>query len=469
MLTFKKLTIEDKDLLHSYYNSCSFESCEYSVGIKLFWSKFYPYEYALSKDGALIVKYEESGNTVFEVPVSKDGKEIDGALDEIDDYCINNYIVPVFSDVPEDLIGLFVKRYNFTKIENYREAEDYIYKTEDLRGFKGKHYSGQRNHINKFRSLYPDYQYRELRPNEDLSDFWEKYYGDNTDDSPSFRAEKVVAMDMAKSFSMFDSFVSGAIEVNGRVAAFCIGEILGNRVIVHIEKALREYEGIYPLLVSEFLAHIPDEAEFVNREDDSSDRGLRISKLQYRPIRLLSKYVVLLQSELLYVDEVPCIAAQRLLLDEIKPEDASVYQVICLDDERNKYWGYDYRDDLEEEYKEKLPDDYFLKVVQKDFENRICLNFAVRLDGKMIGEVVLYAADYKGGIEIGCRLLKEYEGRGFGREAMLAASDWAIYKAGFRKIKAKCFRENTASFRMLSSFMKKFGEDETFFYFEKTY
>ena len=32
---------------------------------------------------------------------------------------------------------------------------------------------------------------------------------------------------------------------------------------------------------------------------------------------------------------------------------------------------------------------------------------------------------------------------------------------------AKCYKENAASFRMLSSCMRKSGEDETFFYFNK--
>lgn len=485
MLDFRKITFEDKDLLQEYYACCPYESCEYSVGIKLFWRKFYPYEIAVSSDGSLIVKYTDSVNTVFEMPVTKGGGSIDAALDEIDEYCMKNAIVPVFSDVPEDFIQTFVKRYNFTKIENYRGASDYIYRLEDLRDFKGRHYSGQRNHINKFKSLYPDHLLRQLQPDEDLSVFFARYYGEKSGDAISFNQEKEVAFEMAKNVSNFPFFRSLAIEVGGELAAFCIGEILGNRVIVHVEKALREYEGIYPYMVSEFLAGLPEGIEYVNREDDSYDKGLRTSKLQYRPCALVSKYVVLLQSELLYVEDYPEILTERLVLNEIKQEDASVYQDICLDDDRNKYWGYDYRDDLEDEYRnnlekndrntaewdsaQKLPQDYFLRVAQNDFAERICLNLAVRKDGRMIGEVVLYEADYKGCIEIGCRLLEECEGRGYGREAMLAAADWAIYKAGFRKIKAKCYKENTPSFKMLSSFMKKTGEDSTFYYFEKAF
>ena len=49
-------------------------------------------------------------------------------------------------------------------------------------------------------------------------------------------------------------------------------------------------------------------------------------------------------------------------------------------------WGYDYRQDL----KGELTEDYFLSVARRDFAARRAVNFAVRLDRQLIGEVVLY-------------------------------------------------------------------------------
>jgi len=62
----------------------------------------------------------------------------------------------------------------------------------------------------------------------------------------------------------------------------------------------------------------------------------------------------------------------------------------------------------------------FFNVARRDFENHLAVNFDVRLEGKLIGEAV-----------------------------------------------AKCFKKNQASYQTLSSCMRKNGEDETFFYFEK--
>lgn len=49
-----------------------------------------------------------------------------------------------------------------------------------------------------------------------------------------------------------DMFVSGGFTLNGEIISFCLSEICGETLIDHIEKALTDYEGIYPATVQEF-------------------------------------------------------------------------------------------------------------------------------------------------------------------------------------------------------------------------
>ena len=91
----------------------------------------------------------------------------------------------------------------------------------------------------------------------------------------------------------------------------------------------------------------------------------------------------------------------------------------------------------------------------------------MRLDGKFIGEAVLYRFNYRGDTELGCRILPEYAGKGYGTEAFSAVADWGLYKVHLNRVVAKCFHENAASKKMLSSCMRPVGQDDTFFYFEK--
>ena len=54
----------------------------------------------------------------------------------------------------------------------------------------------------------------------------------------------------------------------------------------------------------------------------------------------------------------------------------------------------------------------------------------------------------------------------YGTEAF-AAAEGGLYGLLLERVVAKCYKENTASYHMLSSCMRKTGEDDTFFYFEK--
>ena len=130
----------------------------------------------------------------------------------------------------------------------------------------------------------------------------------------------------------------------------------------------------------------------------------------------------------------------------------------------NRLWGYDWHKD----YDGSPMEEYFLSVAREDFRLRRCVNFAVRLGEDFIGEAVLYNPDWQGGMELGCRIAPAYAGRGYGTEAFAAAADWALYGLGLARVVAKCFKENGPSYKMLSSCMRETGQDETYFYFEKT-
>lgn len=207
-----------------------------------------------------------------------------------------------------------------------------------------------------------------------------------------------------------------------------------------------------------------DGSQWVNREDDAADRGLRTSKLQYGPAKLAGKFCFEPMNELQrHVSKIPELKTERLTLSALTEEDIPAYNALVLDGERNRWWGYDDVAGLGAPVEERS----FYNVAARDFENRLAVNFAVRLDGKLIGEAVLYRFDYRGGAELGCRIDKAYAGNGYGTEAFAAVAEWGLYEAQLARVVAKCFKENAASYKMLSSCMRKNGEDETFFYFEK--
>lgn len=466
MLEFKPIQVKSVPRLRKYYSKCDYRLCEYSVGVKLMWRQHWHPAYAESHGCLVVLNQSHHFGHIFDYPVPLPGVgDVDAALNDIDDWCRENGVAPVFGVVPEEEREHLMDRYPYTVVDNDRLWQDYLYRAEDLMTFAGRRYSGQRNHINKFRKLYPTAVYRPItREDADkVEAFWEEFH-------QIFNKEQALAkMEVCSARKLMRQVgkpwvKAGAIELDGKFIAISLGEICGDTLVCHIEKGLPQYEGVYPTMVQSFAAANAEGLRWINREDDAGDRGLRTSKLQYLPTELGAKVRIRARNELAYLDQIPLLASERLTLDALTEADKADYNRLCLDDERNRWWGYDYRKDL----KGELTEDYFLEVARNDFQNKLAVNFAVRLDGRFIGEAVLYNFDYKGAAELGCRILPEYAGNGYGAEAFRRAAEWSLYQLGLYRLKGKCHKENEASRKMLSACMRSDGEDETFFYFEKT-
>lgn len=466
MLEFKPIQVKNVPRLRKYYSKCEYRLCEYSVGVKLMWRQHWHPAYAESHGCLVVLNQSHHFGHIFDYPVPLPGVgDVDAALDDIDDWCRENGMAPIFGVVPEEEREHMMERYPYTVVDNDRLWQDYLYRAEDLMTFAGRRYSGQRNHINKFRKLYPTAVYRQItREDADkVEAFWGEFHQIFNKEQALAKMEACSARKLMRQVGK-PWVKAGAIELDGKFIAISLGEICGNTLVCHIEKGLPQYEGVYPTMVQSFAAANAQGLQWINREDDAGDRGLRTSKLQYLPTELGAKVRIRVRNELAYLDQVPLLASERLTLDALTEADKADYNRLCLDDERNRWWGYDYRKDL----KGDLTEDYFLDVARNDFQNKLAVNFAVRLDGRFIGEAVLYNFDYKGAAELGCRILPEYAGNGYGAEAFRRAAEWSLYQLGLYRLKGKCYKENEASRKMLSACMRSDGEDETFFYFEKT-
>ena len=465
MLQFQELTAEHGAHLRPYYERCDYRLCEYSLGVKLMWRGHLHPAFAEAA-GCLIIRNVIDGDTVFDYPIPGPEGDTDAALAAIEGYCAAKGLPLSLSVVPEDKLPGLCLRYPRFRVTNERVWKDYLYHTEELASFAGRRYSGQRNHINKFRRDYPDAEFTPLTDPDDprLAAFWTDYEAEFHKTGPLAVKELELAKEM---FSLLRTgwFCAGGMLAEGRLVAVCLAERCGPTLVDHIEKALYSHAGAYPALVQAFAAHYGQGCLWCNREDDARDKGLRMSKLQYLPQELGGKVRIDVGTELDGLTRIPVIKSERLTLTPLRPADRDSYNALCLDDDRNRWWGYDYRADLGDA---PLTDDYFLSVARADFAARRAVNFAVRRKGKLIGEVVLYNPDFRGGFEQGCRIAPAYAGHGYGTEAFAAAADWALYHLGLARVVAKCFKENEASRRMLSASMRPSGEDETYFYFEKT-
>lgn len=195
--------------------------------------------------------------------------------------------------VPESLCSLLQEILpNRIKIEETPEQWEYIYLTEELATLSGRRFDSKRNHLNTFLREYGE-DYRPIGDSNllELIEFqkeWCKWRG--CKDSPALAAEGEILCDIFKSWGLFPNLIGGMLYSHSEIVAFSIGEVLDeNTVVVHFEKGKPGIRGVYQAINNCFVRYECKDFEFVNREQDLGEKGLRKAKESYHPIKFLKK------------------------------------------------------------------------------------------------------------------------------------------------------------------------------------
>ena len=257
-------------------------------------------------------------------------------------------------------------------------------------------------------------------------------------------------------------FIGYYMEIDGKMCSFTIGEYVGKTLVIHIEKALKEYRGIYPTTFNEFLKACEREGVvYINREDDSGDLGLRTSKLQYQPEIILSKYFVEIGRPM-KIKRRPVIKGDGIVLSSITEKDKKDYYNLYVNKTLNKYWGYDYKKDIKEP-----TEDAFYNLQKNDFKlkDNMCLAIRESNNTKMLGEVVLHNFTYDKKVEIGVRVLKKHQGKGYASRAVNLIATY-VKSLGLTPV-SKCYIKNEKSYRcLIKAGMVETSRDKKFIYLE---
>ncbi len=286
-MDFKKLEKEDAPLLRNYFDKYNIGSCDYSIGGVMLWRGFFKTEYALA-GGALIFKYKYfDRGTAFSAPI---GKDVSAALRLSEEAAGGK---PVFCAAPEKLLPALVGYFGSERLEitPARDWFDYLYDPEDMRTFAGKRFSAKRNHINKFNSLYPNHEVSVITES-DVPEI-KRFLASLPANEPSLlgRAEESALSELLDNYAFYN-FKGIRLSVAGRTVAFAVGDVIGDTLFCHFEKADVSFEGSYSVIAREFARAFSEGVRVINREEDMGLPGLRKSKLSYNPVRLLEKFNV---------------------------------------------------------------------------------------------------------------------------------------------------------------------------------
>lgn len=291
MLDFHVPALEDKSAVDAILQNCACPTLEYNFTTQYIWKTIFNTKIC-TEDGFF---YSVSGKDKPSFLFPAGNGDVAEALGKIDAYAKeNNFELRFHSLTPaqkEVLEALYPGRFEFKYV---RDMGDYIYDAESLRTLKGKKLAAKRNHINRFLENHPDWTYERITE-ENMPEIMEmhKLWCDlsGCEENESLQEETCAVLSALKDYEAL-KLDGGLIRTGGKVVAFSIGDRLNDATyLVHIEKAFADVQGAYPMINQQFVLNNADGYDFIDREDDAGDEGLRKAKLSYRPIEISEKYV----------------------------------------------------------------------------------------------------------------------------------------------------------------------------------
>lgn len=190
----------------------------------------------------------------------------------------------------------FAARFSVSDERNYA---NYVYRAADLANLQGRKYSKKRNLISQARSLYSR-QTHTL--DESMTDkcfaVLESIKNEENPLIEGMSERELGALETTlRNFRRLEQ-QGLLITVDERPVAFSIFEATNSTTVtIHFERALRNYKGLYQVINQDTARIVEAQGfEFINREEDVGDAGLRAAKLSYHPAELVTAWELTFRS-----------------------------------------------------------------------------------------------------------------------------------------------------------------------------
>lgn len=302
-LGFHQITMADKAWMSAVYAADTREACEYTFANNFIWRKVYQAEVA-QIDGCGVIRFRQDGKFRYSYPIGTGDKK--AVIEKLLFLCHRENqtltLCPLEEKDKKELQAWFPGKF---LIRGERDDYDYIYSREKLTTLAGKKMHGKRNHIARFKDG-GDWSYEPMTA-ENLEECRAMTYTWIRMRSEKWNEE--MEQEIGVLHEAFDhmeelGLTGGVLRKSGDIVAFTMGEPLNDEIfVVHFEKAYPEMQGAYPMINQQFVIHACQDYNYINREEDTGDLGLRKSKLSYYPEILLKKYVAQ-ESHIVFADPV---------------------------------------------------------------------------------------------------------------------------------------------------------------------
>ncbi len=194
----------------------------------------------------------------------------------------------------ELLEAIYPGGFRFTPAEDYTE---YLYLRQNLAELRGSKYHGKRNHIAQFWRGYPNAQIQPLiAENADFAvAIAERWLSNRSDpEEPSLLAELGCIREAAENWNALglSGLLLYADPEQPPIGMTVVSEISAGIFDVHFEKVAPGFPHAWPVVANEIAKCLP-QAEYLNREEDLGESGMRASKNSYHPDLRNEKFTAL--------------------------------------------------------------------------------------------------------------------------------------------------------------------------------
>jgi len=306
MIAFSPTKPSDRSWVFPLLQEEAIPLCSYSFPTLVCWQNVYQQE-IFRFENRLLVKANTAVGSAYLWPAGS-GDPTPALLALEQDAKERGEVFRLVGILPEHLPLLKELFGDRIEVLERRDNYDYHYDINRLADLPGKKLHAKRNHIRRFRDNCPDGAFAPLTP-ADIPDclaldrrWYEEHLArsEGSDDKDSLLQERAAMVTALENFEAL-GMDGGLIRCNGTVLAFTLGSRLTPTVYdVQFERALADFQGAFPVINQEFARYIRDtypEIQYIDREEDLGQPGLRRAKMSYGPDRLVENFCVLIQEE----------------------------------------------------------------------------------------------------------------------------------------------------------------------------
>ena len=335
-LQFNNITLSDQEDITAFLHRYGNRGCEQTFASMFCWKDAYPTQ-VCRYDGLLLLRFCGSGRRMTYLLPFDDARYL-RLLPLVQSHAEAHGEVPLFHTGTTKQTACIREALPGYGAFYHRADSDYIYLRTRLATLSGSHLQAKRNLSNQFKAQYA-FVYAPLTAADgpaclQLLEKWQQQKAACHALDDALRRElDMEARSIRTAMAHFDTLglLGGAIRVEDRLVAFCIGAVVTDDTVdVLFEKADEHFHGLFQTINQQFAAHLPEQYVYINRENDMGLNGLRKAKESYHPEQLLHKprfapmTPLMQQVESLWLQAFP----------DDTPEDAEQFLLTCFREDR---------------------------------------------------------------------------------------------------------------------------------------